>query len=357
VHILFDEQVFLLQRRGGISRYFVELIRTFILNPDLQIEPVLNFDTTSNEFLLSLSLEFGLGINPSSSRKLTNIARSTKKNVFSFPKVDLVHHTFYSKIFWHSSFKGPRVTTHYDMIPETFHETRLGINPHLSKHWYFKNVNHIFSISQSAKHDLMRIWPDVDTPITVTHLGKRDVSKRNLQRVQGHIIFVGARSGYKDAETLIRAFGQLPQQLRIKLEFLGGDKFTEFEKDLIASLGIEKCTTQRNVTDLELVEAYSKAHLFVFPSHYEGFGLPALEALQLGCRSILANTPALKEIAGKCADYFEPGNVNQLTKLILDSLTDGVEFNPYVESGICRAGNFSWLATAKETASVYQTLI
>ena len=357
MRILFDEQIFLFQKRGGISRYFTELIRIFTQQPELNIEPILSFKTTSNESLLALSSNLDLGISRISKPKPIQIAQAITSNAFRFPKVDLLHHTFYSKTFWHSGFKGPRTTTHYDMIPETFHQTRLGINPHLSKHWYFNNVNHILSISESAKQDLLRIWPDVNTPISTTHLGKPEVVKHDFQRIQGYIIFIGVRAGYKDADSLFRAFARLPEHLRGKLEFLGGDQFTESEKDLIGNLGIQNYTTQRNVTDIELAEAYGKAHLFVFPSHYEGFGLPALEALEFGCRSILANTPALKEVAENSADYFTPGNVDELADALLIALSNSPHENPYLDSGLTRARNFSWLQTAKETAKVYQSLV
>lgn len=357
MRILFDEQIFLLQKQGGISRYFTELFRTFLQVPEFNIEPILNFRKTSNESLLALSSEVDLGISRISTPKTVQIAKAIASNALRFPKVDLLHHTFYSKTFWHSGYKGPRASTHYDMIPETFHQTCLGINPHLSKHWYFNNVDHILSISESARQDLLRIWPDVNTPISTTHLGKPEGVKQEFQRIQGYIIFIGKREGYKDAESLFRAFARLPENLRGKLEFLGGDKFTESERDLIDNLGIQNYTTQRNVTDLELAEAYGKAHLFVFPSHYEGFGLPALEALQFGCRSILANTPALKEVAQNFADYFTPGNVDELSDALLIALSDGPHENPYLDSGLARAGNFSWLQTAKETAKVYHSLI
>ena len=357
MRILFDEQIFLLQKRGGISRYFTELLRTFIQVPELNVEPILNFNRTSNESLLSLSKDLGLGIKKSSSPKSLQIAQSVTKTSWSFPKVDLLHHTFYSKTFWHAAYQGPRTSTHYDMIPETFHETRLGLNPHMSKRWYFKNVDHIFSISNSAKKDLLRIWPDIGTPISITHLGKPDVSKQDIRRIQGYLIFVGVRRGYKDAETLIRAFSQLPENLKVRLEFLGGEEFTQAERDLISSLGITKHVFQRNVTDVELSEAYCKAHLFIFPSLYEGFGLPALEALQLGCRTILSSTPALREVAGTCADYFTPGSIDELSNALLRALTQGVEQNPHLEAGIDQAMRFSWLKTAKDTANVYNSLI
>jgi glycosyltransferase involved in cell wall biosynthesis len=105
------------------------------------------------------------------------------------------------------------------------------------------------------------------------------------------------------------------------------------------------------------MDAYSKAHAFVFPSKYEGFGLPALEALQLGCRAVLAKTPALIEVARESADYFEPGNSNELSSLLSKVLSTSPGENPHFESGLNRASQFSWLETARKTAKVYESLI
>ena len=86
---------FLLQKRGGISRYFTELIRTFMQTPTLKVEPVLNFKSTANETLLSLSQELDLGITRISSAKPLQIVQSIATNTLRFPNVDLLHHTFY----------------------------------------------------------------------------------------------------------------------------------------------------------------------------------------------------------------------------------------------------------------------
>jgi glycosyltransferase involved in cell wall biosynthesis len=355
MRVLFDEQVFLLQKRGGVSRYFVELIKVFKKTPSLGVEPILNFNTTSNQCLLELKKEFDL--TESTNSKLIELTSGAISANFTKLNFDILHHTFYSKLFWQPRFKGPRLSTHYDMIPEIFRESRLGINPHLSKHWYFNNVNHILSISESAKTDLNGIWPDVKTPISITHLGRPEQEHKILQRINGYIIFVGVRSGYKDAPTLLNAFAQLPENLKVKLEFIGGGEFTESEKETIDALGIRSYVSQRNVTDLELIDAYSKAHAFVFPSKYEGFGLPALEALQLGCRAVLAKTPALIEVASKSADYFEPGNSDELSALLSKVLSTSPGENPHFESGLKRASQFSWLETARKTTNIYESLL
>jgi glycosyltransferase involved in cell wall biosynthesis len=353
----FDEQIFLLQKRGGVSRYFVELIREFSSNSSYGIEPILGFKTTSNEMLFTLSNELGLGLKLDTRPKPLAIALESSSHSIGNMPVDLIHHTFYSKLFWQPRFRGPRVSTQYDMIPELFKEKRFFINPHLSKHFYFKNVNHIMAVSNSAMSDLRNVWPDVDTPMSVTHLATHVAPSPMVKRISGSVLFVGVRQGYKDAETLIRAFAKVPQDLRSKLRFVGGGPFTETEKYLFTQLGIEHQVSQENLSDEELTLAYASSHIFVFPSRYEGFGLPVLEALQQSCRSLLARTEIFQEIAADAAEYFSPGDVTDLTLQLTRILSDDPDFNPMVHTGKNRCQEFSWKITAEKTSEIYQKLL
>jgi glycosyltransferase involved in cell wall biosynthesis len=353
----FDEQIFLLQKRGGVSRYFVELIREFSSNASYGIEPILGFKTTSNEMLFTLGNELGLGLKFDNRPKPLAIAFESVSHSIGNMPVDLIHHTFYSKLFWQPRFRGPRVSTQYDMIPELFKEKRFFINPHLSKHFYFKNVNHIMAISNSAMSDLRNVWPDIDTPMSVTHLATHEAPSPKVKRISGNVLFVGVRQGYKDAETLIRAFAKVPQNLRSKLRFVGGGPFTETEKSLFAQLGIAHQVSQENLSDEELTLAYASSHIFVFPSRYEGFGLPVLEALQQSCRSLLARTEIFQEIAGNAAEYFSPGDETDLTLQLTRILSDDPDINPNVDAGIQKCQEFSWRITAKKTSEIYQKLL
>ena len=353
----FDEQIFLLQKRGGVSRYFVELIREFSSNSRYGIEPILGFKTTSNEMLFTLSNELGLGLKFDKRPKPVAIALESASHSIANMSVDLMHHTFYSKLFWQPRFRGPRISTQYDMIPELFNEKRFFINPHLSKHFYFKNVNHIVAISNSAKSDLCNVWPDVDTPISVTHLATQEAPTPKVKRISGSVLFVGVRQGYKDAETLIRAFAKVPPNLRSVLRFVGGGPFTEAEKSLFAELGIDHLVSQENLSDEDLNLAYASSHIFVFPSRYEGFGLPVLEALQQSCRSLLARTEIFQEIAGNAAEYFSPGDDSDLTLQLTRILSDDPDINPNVDAGIQKCQEFSWRITAKKTSEIYQKLL
>jgi glycosyltransferase involved in cell wall biosynthesis len=353
----FDEQIFLLQKRGGVSRYFVELIREFSSNSSYGIEPILGFKTTSNEMLFKLSDELGLGLKFDNRPKPLAIAFESASHSIQNLRVDLIHHTFYSKLFWQPRFRGPRVSTQYDMIPELFKEKRFLINPHLSKHFYFKNVNHIIAISNSAKSDLRKVWPDVVTPISVTHLATHETVTPTVKRISGSVLFVGVRQGYKDAENLIRAFAKVPPNLRSNLRFVGGGPFNETEKSLFAELGITHLVSQENLSEEELTLAYGSSHIFVFPSRYEGFGLPVLEALQNSCRALLAGTEIFQEIAGNAAEYFSPGDERDLSVQLTRILSDDPDINPLQRAGHDRTAQFSWQKTASATSEIYQQVL
>lgn len=353
----FDEQIFLLQKRGGVSRYFVELIREFSTNSGHGIEPVIGFKSTPNEMLFELSKELGLGLKIDNRPKPLAIALESAGNLSGSSNVDLIHHTFYSKLFWQPRFRGLRVSTHHDMIPQIVDMSRYGINPHLSKRWYFRNSNHLIAVSNSARNDLTKTWPDIDTPISVIHHGGPGIHKTDSKRIKGLVLYVGMRAGYKDAETLARAFAKVPTDLRGNLRFIGGGPFTEAEKSLFHELEIAHLASQQNLSDEELSIAYESSHVFVFPSKYEGFGLPVLEALQYGCRSLLARTEIFQEIAGDAAEYFSPGDVRELTTKLIRILSDDPGVNPLLKAGCDRAAQFSWQKTASVTADVYRSVL
>ena len=102
---------------------------------------------------------------------------------------------------------------------------------------------------------------------------------------------------------------------------------------------------------------FATAHVFVFPSKYEGFGLPVLEALGQGCRTLLARTDVFQEIAGNTAEYFSPGDVSELTLKLIGILSDDPGFNPLLKVGCDKAAQFSWQKTASITADVYRSLL
>ena len=106
-----------------------------------------------------------------------------------------------------------------------------------------------------------------------------------------------------------------------------------------------------------MASAYAHAELFVFPSHFEGFGLPALEAMACGTPAILARATSLPEVGGDAAAYFEPGDDRELAETILRLLDDAGAREDLRSRGLERAREFTWTRAAERTATAYRAAL
>ena len=133
-----------------------------------------------------------------------------------------------------------------------------------------------------------------------------------------------------------------------------GSSFSKSEIDLFESLKVKEKIVYFEVDDNELAFLYSKAKLFVFPSLYEGFGIPILEAFNCGCPVALSNTSCFPEVAGNAAVYFDPTDEKSILNAVESVIYDEKKANSLRKKGFEQAKNFSWEKTAKETKKVYQ---
>ncbi len=163
-----------------------------------------------------------------------------------------------------------------------------------------------------------------------------------------YFLYVGNAYPHKNLEILIDAFAALGGDTTLVL--VGKDDY--FYKRLkqserVKTLG-NRIVFKTSVSDRELGSLYRDAQAFVFPSLMEGFGLPAIEALAHGCPVICSDIPVFHEILGEAATYFDPNDVDRLTKILAVAL----EKRPRVDGSIVK--KYSWQKMAKETLSVYE---
>jgi glycosyltransferase involved in cell wall biosynthesis len=126
----------------------------------------------------------------------------------------------------------------------------------------------------------------------------------------------------------------------------------------IRTLGLEKTVVYAGEVSLDrLIELYRSADLFVFPSFYEGFGLPVLEAMACGCPVVTSNTTSLPEVVGDAGIMVEPSDVHGLAKAMYDVLTNDGLRRDMIKKGLRRAKMFSWEKTATETLSAYAEVL
>jgi len=360
IRVGFDDQIFEAQRRGGISKYFVELIRRL---PEHGVEPVLLSGPTRNLHLA----ESGLVPRRPEPGRLRDRVEWTSWRLFGRPRtmpselppMDLMHHTF-SHPAYLRLWRGPRVSTVYDMTPEVYPRLFPLGNPHFAKRRYCARSDAIIAISRSTAADIRRFYGDaIGDRVTVVHLAVGDAFFSPGEPPAGlperYLLYVGQRWAYKDFPVALDAFAAVAaERPDLALVLVGGGPLNEQETSAIGERGVAGRVIRLAPSDAELPEVYRRASAFLFPSRYEGFGLPTIEALAEGTPAIVADASCGREVGGDVAAYFPPGDAEALADRVRDALAapDGAR-----ETGPAWARTFDWDLVAARTAEVYRRVL
>lgn len=360
----FDDQVFQAQRRGGFSKYLVEVIRRL---PDYGIEPVILASSTRN---LHLSESGLVQKAPSQGRLRERVEWATwrlfghpRAQPSTLPQLDVLHHTF-----THGSYlRGysiPTVTTVVDMTPELYPELfKLG-NPHFAKRKFVAKSDAVVAISENTARDMARLYgQETLSKVTVIHLGVGSEfldGRRNdeLDLPNRYALFVGVRSGYKDFTTAVKTISAVKRTAEHSgLEFViaGGGPLSTAEVSLLKENGLDGQFQHLSPPDAAMPELYRRAEVFLFPSQYEGFGIPTLEALAVGTPTVLADASCSREVGGDLALYAPVSDVEAMVTVTLKALTRDQQARVR-KSGADYARGFTWDKTAAKHAELYRSL-
>ena len=358
MRVFLDEQIFAIQPFGGISRLFYEKANAFVRDSSLGVSAEPFNSAIINEYLLGdPELCEALGATRSSGAYMA-LAR-----YFVHPRrtsaVDVVHNTFYLPRGLGGHPGAKRVVTIYDMIPELLPQTRRRIDFLTEKHKYVQRADHVVCISESTRNDLLRVYPDIHAPVTIAYPGVGSQFNPKAPAFPGlpepYILHVGNRGSYKDGATLLQAFAQVAKEFCDITVFLaGGGPLTKSEREMSASLGISDRIVQHSIHDRDMPSVYAQALVTVFPSRYEGFGLPAVEALACGCPLVLADTSSLPEVGGEAAHYFPPGDDLALAEILRSLLRSESLRTSMRHIGFEQAAKFTWHGYAEANARAYQ---
>ena len=230
-----------------------------------------------------------------------------------------------------------------------------------------KYADRIIAISNHGKQELVKYFNVDPDKIVVTHLAAKDIfspceleeqnrvlEKYNIPR--DYVFTVGSFEPRKNIGTLVRAYVNLPESIKKHhpLVIAGGKGWLNTDIDaLIASQDPFTIRRIGYVDEKDLPGLYSAAAVFVYPSLYEGFGLPILEAMSCGTPVITSNTSSMPEIGGDAALYFEPADTDQLTRRMLELLQDDNIRLELRGKGFENIKKFSWEKTAKDTLNIY----
>lgn len=365
--IAFDHQIFNMQSYGGISRYYTLLAQELL---NLKQEVGVFAGVHRNNYLADLPRDIVRGLKLEKyPPKTGRVFQSFNSHLVNYQiknwKPDLIHETYYSLMPIAKS-SIPRVTTVYDMIYELFPQM-FSVSDKTSdwKRKTFDRVDHIISISQSTKNDLVELFGIDEDKISVVHLGV-DVtsfsdykSSINKELERPFLLYVGGRGGYKNFSAVLSAMAASKQLKKdFDLVAFGGGAFTMDEKALISSLGFtEKQVRQVGGNDDKLVELYHQATAFVYPSLYEGFGLPPLEAMACSCPVISSSTSSIPEVIGDAGEYFTPSSVDDIQRAIEEVVYSSSRIAELKKQGLDRVQLFGWDKCARETLDVYKEIV
>jgi glycosyltransferase involved in cell wall biosynthesis len=275
-------------------------------------------------------------------------------------RTDIVHETYFSD-FLNFSSANRRVTTVYDMIHEIYYPNDKTSQ---QKKASVDRCDHILCISHNTKNDLCEIFRVKPEKVTVTHLACDDFGKAVRADIPPalaapYFLHVGNRAGHKNFEMLVRAFASVPRLVQdFRIVCFGGGRLSESERRLASDLGLESdALVHIHGDDDLLATAYANATAFVYPSLYEGFGLPPLEAMSAGCPVLSSNRSSLPEVIGNAALLFDPQDKEALADA-LEKIAESDELrDELIERGRARWQLFSWQRCVRETLDVYRGLL
>lgn len=363
MRIIFDQQVFLLQQFGGISRYICSLAKEMALIPDANVRVVAPLHY--NQHLQQMSgrgLVWGVKVAqiPKTFRLVHCMSENMAHLAINSFRPDIVHETYYTT----TNFlpKGAkRVLTVYDMIHEKYASSFLRAEETITaKQSAVLRADHVICISENTRKDLLEMFEVPDDKVSVVHLGYDALIPTSLPEITlpPYLLFVGSRGGYKNFEGLLRAIAN-SQFLKNNFSIIcfGGGAFSIEETNLISMLGLSlENVRQIGGGDDILANLYKGAEAFIYSSYYEGFGIPPLEAMSLGCPVICSDTSSLPEVVGDAGEYFDPANYESIS-LAIEKVVQSQEIrDELVQKGYSRCMNFSWEKCASETMSIYRSL-
>jgi glycosyltransferase involved in cell wall biosynthesis len=386
VRLVTDDLIFQLQSFGGISRVYQEVIpRLVSLAGDVEVE-VLTGD----------------GIGPyAAQERLTNraplpgllevMARPERAfwPILSPARALVAARGTQAPAIWQSTYyvsppawPGPRVVLVHDLAQERFPHLFSSPRDRLArrqKRLSVRMADHVACNSESTRRDVLLFYNVAERDTTVLPLGCSDTflhetapasetpegqepdearDRRGQAPMPTHpfILFVGSRVHYKGFDYLLEAFSGLPQPAFAQLVAVGAP-WSAAERRRLGAMGLEGAVVQLGpADDLLLSRLYNEAAAFVYPSLWEGFGIPLLEAMARGCPVVATRIPSTQEVAGDVPIYFEPGSVHGLRAALLEALNEG-RGSPRTAKGRERALGYTWDRTARLFLEMYRGLL
>lgn len=357
--ILYDHQMFTMQRFGGVTRYFAELMACLPAG----YEACLPQGLWSDNYYLRETVGYA-------SRVLKHPdAFRWRRRLYYFMNqgltlcrtrrgdYDVLHPTWYDPYVLRRRRK-PLVITVHDLIQERFsNDFRFYDRSGLNKKRLMQAADHIIAVSHCTKADIVSIAGIAPEMVSVVHHGYRPMDQVIPSPPLGahYVLYVGDRRKYKNFTVFVEAMTPLLQADERLSVICAGAPFSQGENALFARLGLGMGRFHAlQATDAQLVSLYRHADVFVYPSLYEGFGIPILEAFANGCPVCLSRASSFPEVAGEAAVYFDPTSAEDMRLAIERIIYDGAEAARLKAAGLARVQLFTIDKMVAGTCAVYR---
>lgn len=381
--ILYDYSAFTYQRYGGVSRCFCELISRL----PTECEYSIAIKQSNNIHLLDSLLVPGLSkaeidissfLGKSNFKGKYNLYHWLSNNISFFHSADRInkrysieelqkgdfdifHPTGFGTYFFPYLHGKPFVYTIHDMTFELFMSSKGMRKQTDNIHLLAKKASHIITVSQNTKNDVLRLTGISPDKITVIYHGSPTIKEVKSTRIikDQYFLYVGTRNSYKNFDDVLKTMHIIHARDKgIKL-VCTGPSFNIKEQKKITNLGLGDTVIHYYSLEHELDNLYAYALAFIYPSTYEGFGMPILEAYSCGCPVILNHKSCFPEIAGDAAIYFSSDQNGSNMLSAFDTLLklDTVERSELINRGYQRLAYFSWNKAVEQLVNVYKNVL
>lgn len=298
---------------------------------------------------------------PGNYRIRRRIYQLTNKHIswkaIKFNDYDIFHPTYFNPYFLKSIKRRqkPFVLTIHDMTFERYPQDVLIYDrtiPHKKR--LIAEADHIIAVSENTKRDIVELLGTDPSRISVVHHGYRDIVRATPQIFDRYVLYVGERKGYKNFFpwlSAIRPIFNLDPNLKVVCT---GSMFTTSELKLFKKWNIADRLVHISANDAQMASLYKYALCFVFPSHYEGFGIPILEAFANGCPVCLSNASCFPEVAGDAALFFNPGDAQSMQDTLKELLVSNTLRDELRRKGLQRSKEFTLEKMVERTCDVYR---
>lgn len=286
-----------------------------------------------------------------------------------FPEADITH--FFNYII-PPKVKGEVITTIHDMTYLRFPETMDAGNLRRILKGIDYSINRsdlLITVSQFSKREMVELLHVPEKQIEVVPnaaslsngmASTESIRKKFCLGESPYLLYVGTIEPRKNLIRLIQAFDLLKKELPLthKLVLAGGlgwntEEILKTAKQAKASKDIH---FTGYITSAEKNSFYHNAELFVFPSIYEGFGIPVLEAMTLGVPVVCSSAASLPEVAGNCAEFVDPFDILSIAQGINTILNNSERRGALIREGFLQAKRFTWISSAEKLKNIYRTL-